>query len=464
MRRIPILLSAFVFVLSGCAHVAVSPKYVPSGNLSYDNVMREMPISLKVQDQRKEKIFIHYFFGTKIADSGGNYGFRGWKMSTSPNQATAMALKDAMESYGYTLMPDANVAVDATLRKFLYFENQQKPNAFTAAIELDVVVHDPNNRIFAKKFFVETIDEQHFIFWNYDQEPGNMLELCLSKIVEKVASDIDITNGIKKAYGKEIITETAKQISRTEEKSRGTKENENIAKAPVDIQKEEKVAERPIVSQGTGFLLGKSGLVVTNYHVVSKGEDVRVYFPTANLEFNANVELKDISNDLVVLRLKDFSYEEVFSQEIPYSIRKSDTVQIGEKVFTLGFPLGEILGKSAKFSDGTISSLTGLLGTANMFQINNPIQPGNSGGPLFDQSGNIIGIVLATLDAKFFYEYLDTIPQNVNFAIKSDYLISVISLLPESDSILSRKGSLQDKPQQEQIKALMPYIITICVR
>ena len=192
MRRIPILLSAFVFVLSGCARVNVSPKYVPSGNLSYDNLMREMPINLKVQDQRKEKIFIHYFFGTKIPDSGGNYGFRGWKMGISPSEATALALKDAMESYGYTLMSEANIVVDATLRKFLYFLKQQNPNVFTAAIELDAVVHDPNNRIFAKKFFSETIDEQHFIFWDYDREPGNMLELCLSNIVEKVASDIDI--------------------------------------------------------------------------------------------------------------------------------------------------------------------------------------------------------------------------------------------------------------------------------
>ena len=99
-----------------------------------------------------------------------------------------------------------------------------------------------------------------------------------------------------------------------------------------------------------------------------------------------------------------------------------------------------------------------------MFQINNPLQPGNSGGPLFDQDGNVIGVILASLDAKFFYERLDTIPQNVNFAIKSDYLVSLISLLPEGDSILSRKGSLQDKTQQEQIKTLMPYIITVCVR
>ena len=228
-----------------------------------------------------------------------------------------------------------------------------------------------------------------------------------------------------------------------------------------DISKREKSLERPVISQGTGFLFAKSGLIATNYHVVSEIADISIFFPEAGDRFEANIELKDISNDLAILRIKDFEYDEIFSQEIPFGIRKSSTVRLGEKVFTLGFPLGELLGKSAKFSDGAISSLSGLLGTANLFQINNPVQPGNSGGPLFDQDGNVIGIVLASLDSKFFYENLDTIPQNVNFAIKSDYLISLISMLPENDAILSRKGSLQSKIQMEQLDSLIPYIVTI---
>ena len=224
------------------------------------------------------------------------------------------------------------------------------------------------------------------------------------------------------------------------------------------------MTEHRIVSQGTGFLFARSGLVTTNYHVVSDKKDIRVYFPKADIEFETTVELKDINNDLVVLRIKDFTYDDIFSQKIPFGVRKSNTVQLGEDVFTLGFPLGKLLGKSAKFSDGTVSSLSGLLGSANLFQINNPIQPGNSGGPLFDRDGNLIGIVVATLDAKFFYENLDTIPQNVNFAIKSDYLINLVSMCPEGDSILSRKSYLQDKTQEEQIKNLLPYIVTVYVR
>jgi len=269
------------------------------------------------------------------------------------------------------------------------------------------------------------------------------------------------------------LAETSKESLRKQLASVQIEEAQRRAKAfqageeqrpKVEKENIESVAEQPVLAQGTGFLFTRSGFVTTNYHVVSGGKTVRIYFPKADREFDATVELKDINNDLVVLRIKNFPYDDFFSQEVPFSVKRSSGVQLGEEVFTLGFPLGELLGKSAKFSDGTISSLSGLLGSANLFQINNPVQPGNSGGPLFDGDGNLIGIVVAMLDAKFFYENLDTIPQNVNFAIKSDYLINLISMLPDGSSILSRKGMLEDKPQEEQIKNLVPYIITVSVR
>jgi len=213
--------------------------------------------------------------------------------------------------------------------------------------------------------------------------------------------------------------------------------------------------------QGSGFLLCNSGLIVTNYHVVGNQSDIQVLFPHKNVTFDAGVLLKDMNNDLVILKLKGFTYEEMFPSKIPYAIRDSHSVSLGEEVFTLGFPFGKILGASAKFSSGTISSLSGLLDNASLFQISNPIQPGNSGGPLFDKDGNLIGIVIASLNAKLFYEALDTIPQNVNFAIKSAYLKNLIFMLPEHDESLDRESSLKDKETKEQVADLVPYIVTV---
>lgn len=452
MKKLSLLLLSLLS-LSGCKTYLIRPTYTPTGNLSYDNLMKELPVNLKVNDNRKEKIFICYYFNTVIPESGGNYGVHHWEMESPSREIVEQALIQAMQDYGYVLAKDAPITFDVTLRKFLYFENtHKKVGIFTADIELDVMVQK-TNQIFAKKRIATTFDRKPTLFGHAVQiEPT--LSSCLSNVVEKVASDLEITNGIKRAYGKEIVIKETPEITFPEIE----------IKKPKEVPKTEKVPEQPVISQGTGFLFAKSGLVATNYHVVSERKDLRVFLPESNVSFYANVELKDISNDLVILRLTNFDYEHIYFGEIPYAIKSSSTVQLGEQVFTLGFPLGKLLGESAKFSDGTISSLSGLMGTANLFQINNPIQPGNSGGPLFDKRGNVVGIVLASLDAKFFYEKLDTIPQNVNFAIKSDYLISLISMLPEKDSILSRKGSLQNKTQEEQVNALIPYIITVYVR
>jgi len=99
-----------------------------------------------------------------------------------------------------------------------------------------------------------------------------------------------------------------------------------------------------------------------------------------------------------------------------------------------------------------------------VFQISSPVQPGNSGGPLFEDSGNLVGVVVSTLNAKLFLEHADTIPQNVNFAIKSDYLINLVSMIPEGELILKRDGTLAGEPLEEQVEALAPYIVTVCAK
>lgn len=216
--------------------------------------------------------------------------------------------------------------------------------------------------------------------------------------------------------------------------------------------------------QGTGFLLSESGYVVTNHHVVENQTEIKVVFPHKNATFEAEVQIKDTNNDLVILRLKGFTYNKIFAEEMPYAFKPSGNLKLGMQVFTLGFPLGQVLGKSVKFSDGMISALSGIDDNASLFQISNPIQPGNSGGPLLDKDCNLIGVVVASLNAKLFLKYADTIPQNVNFAIKSDYLINLISMLPEGESILDRNGKLAGRTLEEQVETMVPYVVTVLAK
>ena len=123
--------------------------------------------------------------------------------------------------------------------------------------------------------------------------------------------------------------------------------------------------------------------------------------------------------------------------------------------------MGDIMGSEPRASSGIINSLYGIQDDPRSFQISNPLQPGNSGGPLFNEKGEIIGIVVSSLSAKYLYENTGALPQNVNFALKSDYLINLISMLPESNEILNRKNSVTQGPMEEQIEQLTPYIVQI---
>ena len=174
--------------------------------------------------------------------------------------------------------------------------------------------------------------------------------------------------------------------------------------------------------------------------------------------------MKDKNNDLAILRLQQFDYSKIYSFPIPFIISNSSNSKIGENVFTLGFPLGELLGKNSKFSSGTINSLYGIQDDPRVFQVSNPIQPGNSGGPLFDYNGKIIGVIFSSLNAKFFYENADIIPQNVNFAVKSNYLLNLISLLPDEAEILNRKNLLSNLPNEMQIELIQPFIINVIAK
>jgi S1-C subfamily serine protease len=224
------------------------------------------------------------------------------------------------------------------------------------------------------------------------------------------------------------------------------------------------VEEIKYFRQATGFLLDKTGLVVTNYHALANYPNIRIYFQNKKRRLDPGVQLKDIDNDIAILALNDFRYEEIFSSDVPFNVRSSSLVQLGEEAFALTSPIGKVLGKSIEFPSGRTSSLDDLLDNTSLFQISNPIQPGSSGGPLFDFDRDLIGIALAPSDAQYSYEGVDVITENANFAIKSDCLRNLLSGLPEGKEILDREAALKGKPTQEQVSALVPYVVSVYVK
>jgi S1-C subfamily serine protease len=127
-------------------------------------------------------------------------------------------------------------------------------------------------------------------------------------------------------------------------------------------------------------------------------------------------------------------------------------VKLGESVFTIGFPNIELQGFSPKLTKGEISSLTGMQDDPREFQISVAVQPGNSGGPLVNQYGNVVGIVAAQLADIATLETTGSLPQNVNYAVKSSVLNVLLESLPEISAKLPEPNPIKDRKFDDVVK------------
>jgi len=145
------------------------------------------------------------------------------------------------------------------------------------------------------------------------------------------------------------------------------------------------------VSYGSGFLATEDGHIITNNHVVSGARAIRVKTESALLE--AKLIGRDPENDIALLKVQ--------GTFVPLTFSKRASAAMGETVFTLGFPMPTVQGFSPKITKGVISSLKGIKDDVRMYQIDAAVQPGNSGSPLADANGHVIGMVVARLNDAF---------------------------------------------------------------
>lgn len=199
---------------------------------------------------------------------------------------------------------------------------------------------------------------------------------------------------------------------------------------------------------GTGFALN-NGYIATNYHVVENAKSIKVQGirGSFNTEYNANVISTDKFNDLAIIKINDSRFNGFGT--IPYRV-KTSTSEVGEDVFVLGYPLTTTMGDEIKLTTGVISSKTGFQGDVSLYQISAPIQPGNSGGPLFDGNGNLIGIVNAKHRGA----------ENVSYAIKASYLNSLVESA-SSGSLLPTTNAVSGMSLSNKVKSLKNYVFMI---
>ena len=224
----------------------------------------------------------------------------------------------------------------------------------------------------------------------------------------------------------------------------------------------------PQAGTGSGFFVSKMGHVITNAHVVNGCNRVTVG-DNANKQVSAEVINTDSSNDLALLKLSSLEMTSADSKSliqklsivvVPLASKgllRSEDVRLGEKVLVAGYPFGDIFSNTIKVTTGVVSATRGAGDDSGQFQLDAAVQPGNSGGPIYDSGGNIVGVVISQLDKLKVAKAIGSLPENVNFGIKAStvrqFLIS--SGLPSKKAEQTEEKSTEQLAEIAQNQALM---------
>ncbi|MFL9484243.1 S1C family serine protease [Chitinophagaceae bacterium LWZ2-11] len=200
------------------------------------------------------------------------------------------------------------------------------------------------------------------------------------------------------------------------------------------------------ISGGTGFLIDGKGYIVTNAHIL-KGSGATVV-NNEGKEFNAKIVNIDAAKDLAILKIDDSDYKTI--KTLPYSIGKTQN-DLGEEIFTLGYPRNDVT-----YTQGYLSAKTGYKGDSSSYQIQISSNPGNSGGPVLNKDGEVIG-VLSTKQMQ---------ADGVTFAIKSKNIYALVSDLIKSDTTLRRikmptTSYLKGKDRSAQVKKIEDCVFQV---
>ncbi len=235
------------------------------------------------------------------------------------------------------------------------------------------------------------------------------------------------------------------EIHKTNQKLNNT--DKKVDDIKTDLPTASPNVEPKVDYRGTGFLIDGKGYLVTNAHVVNKMKNVYVENNKGEY-FKASAIYTDNNVDLVILKIVDTAYKAIAS--LPYSIRRTNA-DLGEQCFTLGYPKNEIV-----YGEGYVSAKSGNDGDSTAYQLTVSANPGNSGGPVLNKSGEIIGIITAK----------DSKADGVVYAAKSKNIYKLVEQLKKIDekeqALKTPAGnSLKGLDRVQQVKKLEDYVFMV---
>lgn len=245
--------------------------------------------------------------------------------------------------------------------------------------------------------------------------------------------------------GTSNYTELRREVEKVKQTTENVKRTTNVLMNHIESNGH---SVAPSKFTGTGFALTSSGYLVTNYHVVKDADSL--YVQNASGEaYHTKLIYTEPAHDIAILKIDDAAFTGLGT--IPYTFKKSKS-DVGEDVYTLGYPRDDFY-----YGKGYLSSSTGNNGDTTAYQVSLPVYPGNSGGPLLDSKGNVIGIISGK----------QTQTETAAFAVKSAYLFKAAQSVNADSTAhtisLKGKNALSNLSRQQQIKKLENYVFMVKV-
>jgi len=253
--------------------------------------------------------------------------------------------------------------------------------------------------------------------------------------------------GMVSYYSRKANSEELQQLKREFKNEAARNKNEVLRVVDNKINASKAPENTPIRSGGTGFLIDGKGYLVTNAHVVEGASSVVIQNKNGE-EFRTNIVYSNPQTDIAILKIEDEDFKPVGN--LPYAIRKTGA-ELGEQLFTLGYPRKEIV-----YNEGYMSAKTGFNGDTLSCQIGVSANPGNSGGPVFNKHGEVIGIINTR----------EKQAEGVVFAITSKNIFRTLEEIKKEDTStraikLSNKSLVRDLDRVQQVRKIEDFVFMV---
>jgi S1-C subfamily serine protease len=211
---------------------------------------------------------------------------------------------------------------------------------------------------------------------------------------------------------------------------------------------------------GAGLIISDEGYILTSNSVISDDCDIEVYFPEANITKIAKIEKRDLENDLAILEIEDFKYNEMYSGEIPYSFADIKDTKPGQEIEILCFEDNKATFLTRLTLKGKIKPMNSNY-DPSLFKIDSLENYAKKGSPLFNSEGNLIGMSVAKNKFKDLVSNSGSVEQDVCYSINIDIIKKLIDKISGSDEILERKNVLKELIPSKQIGMIHPFIVQL---